>query len=199
MVSGRDVAEYCWPSHCHWYWRDNVEPVCVRSGSLVQEAVLRYGGENSSIPSVFYPPLMTMSAQPLNVGPGLNNKQIDDVEKPPNPTSTSSNNLRDISSPHELTAFVGVRTYIFHPSSHRCQVENLLGELETKFDNLSSQMLDKSLSICFLPFYMFPFQTPVNQMSDRVDALEAAIQDVINGESLPPSPSPQTGNILGSY
>lgn len=35
----------------------------------------------------------------------------------------------------------------------------------------------------------------VNQMSTRVDALEASIQDIINGDvvSVPQSPAPQTG------
>ncbi|KAI0043750.1 hypothetical protein FA95DRAFT_344879 [Auriscalpium vulgare] len=75
-------------------------------------------------------------------------------------------NPNDISSPHELTAFV----------------ETLLEQLDTKFDDMSSQILDRMM-----------------QMSTRVDALEAAIQDIISGDassqptpvpSVPPSPSP---------
>ncbi|VDB86693.1 unnamed protein product [Peniophora sp. CBMAI 1063] len=58
-------------------------------------------------------------------------------------------NPADISSPHELTAFV----------------ENILGDLDEKFDNMSSQLLER-----------------MRQMSDRVDALEASIQDIINGD-----------------
>lgn len=67
--------------------------------------------------------------------------------------------LEDISSPHELTAFV----------------ESLLGQLEGKFEDMSSQILDK-----------------LNQMSVRVDSLETSIQDLINGGpiSLPTSPAP---------
>ncbi|EJD42504.1 hypothetical protein AURDEDRAFT_168319 [Auricularia subglabra TFB-10046 SS5] len=66
----------------------------------------------------------------------------------------------DISSPHELTAFV----------------ETLLGQLEAKFDDMSSQLLDR-----------------MGQMSSRVDALEASIQDLINTDiAAPPSPKPGT-------
>lgn len=76
--------------------------------------------------------------------------------------------LEDISSPHELTAFV----------------ESLLGQLEGKFEDMSSQILDK-----------------LNQMSVRVDSLETSIQDLINGGpiSLPTSPAPsQTRRVSGS-
>ncbi|KAI0806148.1 heat shock factor binding protein 1-domain-containing protein [Irpex lacteus] len=70
-------------------------------------------------------------------------------------------NTSDISSPHELTAFV----------------ETLLEQLDAKFDDMSNQILDR-----------------MTQMSTRVDALEASIQDIINGDattaptSLPQSP-----------
>jgi len=64
-------------------------------------------------------------------------------------------NPADISSPHELTAFV----------------ETLLENLDAKFDEMSSQILDRMM-----------------QMSSRVDALEASIQDIINGDG-PPVPS----------
>ncbi|KZP09043.1 hypothetical protein FIBSPDRAFT_874009 [Athelia psychrophila] len=64
----------------------------------------------------------------------------------------------EISSPHELTAFV----------------ETLLEQLDTKFDEMSSQILDR-----------------MGQMSTRVDSLEASIQDIINGDtSIPTSPMP---------
>ncbi|EMD31289.1 hypothetical protein CERSUDRAFT_119840 [Gelatoporia subvermispora B] len=64
------------------------------------------------------------------------------VKAPSNPS--------DISSPHELTAFV----------------ETLLEQLDAKFDDMSNQILDR-----------------MTQMSTRVDALEAAIQDIINGDN----------------
>ncbi|KAI0034558.1 heat shock factor binding protein 1-domain-containing protein, partial [Vararia minispora EC-137] len=68
-------------------------------------------------------------------------------------------NPADISSPHELTAYV----------------ETLLENLDAKFDEMSSQILDRMM-----------------QMSSRVDALEASLQDIINsdgtGASVPPSP-----------
>jgi len=72
----------------------------------------------------------------------------------------------DISSPHELTAFV----------------ETLLEQLETKFDDVSSQILER-----------------MNQMATRVDALEASIQDIINVD-LPPPPGgiPQSPTVGSS-
>jgi len=80
--------------------------------------------------------------------------------------------LADISSPHELTAFV----------------ETLLEQLENKFDDISTQILDR-----------------MTQMSGRVDALEAAIHDIItSGDNpvpypfgVPQSPSPLP-TILGA-
>ncbi|CCM04318.1 uncharacterized protein FIBRA_06489 [Fibroporia radiculosa] len=77
-------------------------------------------------------------------------------------TTKNSATTSDISSPHELTAYV----------------ESLLEQLDTKFDDMSTQILDRMM-----------------QMSTRVDALEAAIQDIINGDttvgppSLPQSPA----------
>ncbi|KAI5122549.1 hypothetical protein M0805_005276 [Coniferiporia weirii] len=84
-------------------------------------------------------------------------------------TSTSAANTSDITSPHELTAFV----------------ENLLEGLDAKFDDMSSQILER-----------------MNQMSSRVDALEASIQDIINGDisagpSVPQSPSLGSGGMSG--
>ncbi|CAL1716130.1 unnamed protein product [Somion occarium] len=106
------------------------------------------------------------AALPLNVTPAAT------PSKPPlqsgnsgtpsaTPALKTSAHPTDISSPHELTAFV----------------ETLLEQLDTKFDEMSSQILDRMM-----------------QMSTRVDALEASIQDIINGDtsnapSLPQSPS----------
>ncbi|KAI6039855.1 hypothetical protein EDC04DRAFT_2567974 [Pisolithus marmoratus] len=85
------------------------------------------------------------------------------TSQPPVPTPS------EISSPHELTAFV----------------ETLLEQLDTKFDEMSSQILDRMM-----------------QMSNRVDALEAAIQDIISGDVTTPnasqSPTPLTGNPSGA-
>jgi len=50
-------------------------------------------------------------------------------------------------------------------------VETLLTQLETKFDEMSSQVLDK-----------------MTTMSTRVDALEVAIQDLINDTHVPATP-----------
>ncbi|KAI8980139.1 heat shock factor binding protein 1-domain-containing protein [Trametes punicea] len=110
----------------------------------------------------------TSPALPLNVAPGsrpataqsslstASSTTVGAVKPTPNPP--------DISSPHELTAFV----------------ESLLEQLDQKFDDMSSQILDRMM-----------------QMSSRVDALEASIHDIINGDapappqssSLPQSPS----------
>ncbi|KAI0090286.1 heat shock factor binding protein 1-domain-containing protein, partial [Irpex rosettiformis] len=78
----------------------------------------------------------------------------------PAPTTTKPVvNTSDISSPHELTAFV----------------ETLLEQLDAKFDDMSNQILER-----------------MNQMSTRVDALEASIQDIINGDATAPTSLPQS-------
>ncbi|PVF95133.1 hypothetical protein CPB86DRAFT_788321 [Serendipita vermifera] len=63
--------------------------------------------------------------------------------------------VEEITSPHELTAFV----------------EQLLNQIEAKFDDMSTQILEK-----------------MNAMSTRVDTLEAAIQDLINSDVQPATP-----------
>ncbi|KAI5892612.1 uncharacterized protein SCHCODRAFT_02626631 [Schizophyllum commune H4-8] len=63
----------------------------------------------------------------------------------------------DITSPHELTAFV----------------ERLLSQLDDKFESMSGQIMER-----------------MDQMSARVDALEASIQDIISDDLSPTSPSP---------
>ncbi|KAF9558834.1 hypothetical protein CPC08DRAFT_691667 [Agrocybe pediades] len=110
------------------------------------------------------------SAQPLKV-PATPSKAVEaDKDKTPVAVkqlpSTRSGTIapNDISSPHELTAFV----------------ETLLEQLDSKFDDMSKQILDR-----------------MNQMSTRVDALEASIQDIINGDvSVPQSPSPGTPGVI---
>ncbi|KAF7317195.1 hypothetical protein HMN09_00454400 [Mycena chlorophos] len=109
------------------------------------------------------------SALPLKVTPATPAKGGDaadrDSSKTPtagakSPAAPKSGKIgpNDISSPHELTAFV----------------ETLLEQLDSKFDEMSSQILDR-----------------MSQMSTRVDALEASISDIISGDlSVPQSPSP---------
>ncbi|CAK5269429.1 unnamed protein product [Mycena citricolor] len=100
---------------------------------------------------------MASSAQPLKFSPSTPAKSPESGERgqtPPAPASKpnapkTSIGPGDISSPHELTAFV----------------ESLLEQLDTKFDEMSSQILER-----------------MSQMSTRVDALEASIHDIINGE-----------------
>ncbi|KAF5375598.1 hypothetical protein D9757_008515 [Collybiopsis confluens] len=99
---------------------------------------------------------MASTAQPLK--PTKSSTEGDTAK-----VSTSSLGAQNISSPHELTAFV----------------ETLLEQLDSKFDEMSTQILDR-----------------MTQMSTRVDALEAAIQDIINGD-VPPSPSPNPGTPGG--
>ncbi|KII89690.1 hypothetical protein PLICRDRAFT_107937 [Plicaturopsis crispa FD-325 SS-3] len=111
------------------------------------------------------------SALPLKVTPASTpNKPFakdnmrDQTLTPANGKKPAPANPGEISSPHELTAFV----------------ETLLEQLDTKFDEMSTQILDR-----------------MEQMSTRVDALEASIQDIINGDittaSVPASPAPVPG------
>jgi heat shock factor-binding protein 1 len=84
--------------------------------------------------------------------------------------------------------------FIDADQKRRTQVETLLEQLDTKFDEMSSQVLDRS---AFYDTTAEAYQLNiiiVNQMSSRVDALEASIQDIINSDisnsSVPPSPAP---------
>ncbi|TIA83399.1 hypothetical protein E3P99_04138 [Wallemia hederae] len=78
-------------------------------------------------------------------------------------TKKSSDN-GDISSPHELTAFV----------------EDVLTKLDTKFDAMSSVVLEK-----------------MDEMSDRVDSLEHSIQELVNtaGPASPKPASPRSPRV----
>jgi len=74
----------------------------------------------------------------------------------------------NISSPHELTAFV----------------ENVLDDLEKKFDDMSSQVLDR-----------------MSKMSSRIDTLELSIQELLNddlGGGRIDSPTPVSGRQSSS-
>lgn len=95
----------------------------------------------------------TSTAQPLKVIPATPARNTTDSEMPdklasakkaatvPKPSLGPSN----ISSPHELTAFVRVFSPCFsNESLIGIQVETLLEQLDTKFDEMSSQMLDRS-------------------------------------------------------
>ncbi|TFK98225.1 heat shock factor binding protein 1-domain-containing protein [Pterulicium gracile] len=115
---------------------------------------------------------MAETAQPLKVPSTPAKPNAADIDNTPKPSRqaskrdvSKSGGSHEISSPHELTAFV----------------EDLLEKLDTKFDEMSSQILDR-----------------MSQMSTRVDALEASIQDIINADvssgttSVPQSPTPST-------
>ncbi|KAI0261136.1 hypothetical protein BC834DRAFT_897427 [Gloeopeniophorella convolvens] len=112
------------------------------------------------------------SAQPLKV-PSVNGPVKGDqgsktpvASRGPSPgPSKPLANPADISSPHELTAFV----------------ETLLEQLDAKFNDMSSQIIDRMM-----------------QTSNRVDALESSIQDIINGDgasSTAPSDSPSPAPV----
>ncbi|THH13872.1 hypothetical protein EW146_g6386 [Bondarzewia mesenterica] len=107
--------------------------------------------------------MASSAALPLKVTPAntpsklVNSERKETSPAPTPPKQAGLSDPSDISSPHELTAFV----------------ENLLEQLDSKFDEMSSQILDRMM-----------------QMSSRVDALEASIQDIINGDiSTPSNPS----------
>lgn len=73
------------------------------------------------------------------------------------------------------------------------QVETLLEQLDTKFDDMSSQILDRSQCLVRFLHVVVSILTDVlvvAQMSNRVDALERAIQDIISGDVTTPSTSP---------
>ncbi|KAL7279155.1 hypothetical protein ACG7TL_006995 [Trametes sanguinea] len=111
----------------------------------------------------------TSPALPLNVAPGSRpataQSTLSTTSSATAGAAKATPNPPDISSPHELTAFV----------------ESLLEQLDQKFDDMSSQILDRMM-----------------QMSSRVDALEASIQDIISNDApaqpLPPS-LPQSPSI----
>jgi len=112
------------------------------------------------------PPPLKVPSTPLRSAENASDK--DKTIVVPNQSSSAKLGTiaaKDISSPHELTAFV----------------ETLLEQLDSKFEDMSTQILDR-----------------MNQMSTRVDALEASIQDIINGDvvSVPQSPAPGTPGII---
>jgi heat shock factor-binding protein 1 len=158
-----------------------------------------------------------LSAQPLKVTASGSSSKGDQVgsrtpvasrgssprPRPPKPLTDPA----DISSPHELTAFVRSTPFLFFRPRHdrrKLQVETLLEQLDTKFDDMSSQIIERSALSCSplscgVSSYMaygLIYMHAVMQMSQRVDALEGSIQDIINGDaptsstsSIPSSPS----------
>ncbi|KAG8939420.1 hypothetical protein FRC04_006600 [Tulasnella sp. 424] len=114
-----------------------------------------------------------MSAKPLNVtANGKPSSSSATSSKAPEKTASKAPLVKpeEISSPHELTAFV----------------ESLLTQLETKFDDMSTEVLDKMTS-----------------MSTRVNALEVAIQDLINDTyvpgTVPATPAPGARSDSGRF
>ncbi|KZT59185.1 hypothetical protein CALCODRAFT_467294 [Calocera cornea HHB12733] len=113
----------------------------------------------------------TQPARPLNVVSSSASTSGGNQAAPlhPRPSAAGAGSSRvpqptDISSPHELTAFV----------------ESLLTQLETRFDEMSGQVLER-----------------MNAMSTRVDALEASIQDLISGGLTPLLPQATGASTMG--
>ncbi|KAH7911705.1 hypothetical protein BJ138DRAFT_1100875 [Hygrophoropsis aurantiaca] len=102
---------------------------------------------------------VTPASTPARPAP---NSTISGTRTPTKPPVAA--NPGEISSPHELTAFV----------------ETLLEQLDAKFDDMSTQILDRMM-----------------QMSSRVDALEGAIQDIINGDVITPVTSQSSTPLPG--
>jgi len=92
-------------------------------------------------------------ATPLKVSSLSKAEQSKETSGPtsgPSGTDAVMGTVEDISSAHELTAFVNInhltRCNYFTEYFTRCQVENLLTQIETKFDDMSTQVLDRSMS-----------------------------------------------------
>ena len=64
---------------------------------------------------------------------------------------------------------------------------------------MSKQILDRSKSLDLTPTTHIAgsHSIQVNQMSTRVDALEASIQDIINGDVVSVPQSPASGTPVG--
>ncbi len=85
------------------------------------------------------------------------------------------------------------------------QVDNLLENIDTKFDDMTAQFIERSEFASLRSeyvIYLIHFLA-VNQMSGDVDKLEASIQDIINSDvalpsSMPQSPGPGTPGFGGS-
>jgi len=89
----------------------------------------------------------------------------------------------DISSPHELTAFVGASLSSCHRAAmaelgNHLQVDEVLARLENTFDTMSSQVLDR-----------------LDIISKRIDNIELSISDLVQGNSLdvPPPSTKEAG------
>ena len=71
------------------------------------------------------------------------------------------------------------------------QVERLLSQLDDKFESMSGQIMERSEWHLFVARGVGGLNMlSVDQMSARVDALEASIQDIISDDLSPTSPSP---------
>lgn len=77
-------------------------------------------------------------------------------------------------------------------------MDNLLEDLDTKFDDMTAQFIDRSEFATALTMYFIShLNVIVDHMSSDVDKLESSIQDIINSDvqlpnSMPQSPAPGT-------
>lgn len=147
-----------------------------------------------------------LSAQPLKVASVNGSSKGDQGSRTPVASRGASPgpskplaNPADISSPHELTAFVRFLLFPPFPPSHhshrwkRCSSSSMRN---STICPRRSSIAVRCPSRCFSCFsLLISHARTVVQMSQRVDALEASIQDIINGDapsssapSIPPSP-----------
>lgn len=90
---------------------------------------------------------MTSSAQPLKFASGATKQSENETDTPTPSAKTPARVIgaTDISSPHELTAFVSdCKCLSIDVTSFYLQVETLLEQLDAKFDEMSTQILDRS-------------------------------------------------------
>lgn len=151
------------------------------------------------------------SALPLKVTPASTpNKPFakdnmrDQTPTPANGKKPAPANPGEISSPHELTAFVRTRPILLNDRVAQC----LLWNVGRDFARAARHEVRRDVDADSRPQYVARYPVGVvganmfknfivEQMSTRVDALEASIQDIINGDittaSVPASPAPVPG------
>ena len=137
-----------------------------------------------------------LRTSPKQETPSASKPRVSDADTVAGDTSTSGAEVPDITSPHELTVWVwscSVKFVILSRADngdrYNKQVEDVLTRLETSFETMSTQMLDKS-ECCRLPphgvYFMLmglPVQSiaKVEAIGKRIDTVEQSISDLIEG------------------
>jgi hypothetical protein len=177
-IAGRADLECWWFEHsfisgvvgCNLTSGCGAWPQQAGSGHETTKPTLIQQHQHHTLPTVRISQMPPLSAQPLKVVISSGSSKGDQGSRTPVVSRGSSPgpsrplaNPADISSPHELTAFVRricAPTYptVFPPVNGLAegfvspsylfvlffQVEALLEQLDTKFDDMSSQMIDRS-------------------------------------------------------